>query len=426
MNKMEESKSHLQIFNNIWNSPRKESGFTCFPLLPTELRLKIWRCSLQRERIIRVHFFHARASADYYAPFNLHGRDMQYFVAVEGRRALSKLLLVNQEARQTALRFYRVHFPCTLQDDRTGKMQEKATFCFNPEYDFLQIQPRFCGEEKLFDFFYHLKITYDPRRVGLLNLAIEGADTLQTTGLYSLNPADVRAELRESFLETIAHLREVFFVQNVIEGRQVLGSWSRIPLDDFLLNRSMPIATSMPTFNRLHRDPRPVSDDLKQTYIGPGPLNLFGFWQQLLDKWDVSPTQIKYQYVLSFLPIASNRLCIHDKESAKNWLQKEEYEWTGQWRVDNYDSDNDEEGFWGIRTTSDGRPYKYPVGALHERYRHEDLEKAVKPAFGFWLFPVFPDEFGKMPSFYGDLHPSSEGLWDLSRTWPGIGLTDLP
>ena len=427
MDKMEESQPHLQIFNNIWkNAPRKQSGFACFASLPTELRQQIWLCSLQRERMIRVAM--RPSTRDQATTFILRSTDTPYVAVVEGHQTLSKLLRVNREARQAALRFYRVHFPCMLRDEHTGKKQEKATFYFNPEYDFLQIAPSFSKFEDMVDIFYHLKHTYDPRRVGVLNLAIRSTDPPDITNIRFLTPAYFSTYYRDSFLETMAQLREVFFIQNVAEGRHILGTWSGMPSNDFILNRSMPIATCTPTFDRLHRDPRPVAGDLKQTYVKKSPVGWFRFWQHHLDKWDISPTQIKYHYALSFTPEPFTHVpcqfAIYDTEQAKEWLQTEEYEWTGKWRVD--DDDDDDESFWGIRTTSNGRTYKYPVGALHERYRHEDLEKAVKPAFGFWLFPVCPDKSGRLPSSYGDSHPSLEELVDLSGIWPGIGLMELP
>lgn len=422
---------HLQIFNNIWKNTRKESTFTCFGLLPTELRLQIWQCSLQRERMINVHFLRSPEAVRDHGPWKVRGKDISYNVIVDGHQALSKLLLVNQEARQVALGFYRVHFPCRLRDEHAHK-EEEGTFYFNPEYDFLQIPSSFSTRQDPVDFFYHLKYTYDPRQVGVLNLAIWSTSSPRIHPISHLTSADFTAYYRESLLETIAQLREVFFVQNVIKGRQILGTRSGMPSNDFLLNRSMPVATATTVFDRLAQDPRPVAGDLKHVYVRRSPVEWFGFWQLVLDHWGISPTHIKYHYILSFRPEPfahfPQQSTIYDTKKASEWLQKEDYEWTGKWRVDEYDPSNDDgSNIMAMRTTSDGRAYNYPVGALHERYRHEDLENAVKPAFGFWLFPVCPDESGRMPSSFGDPHPSGkDDLLDLSGFWPGIGLMDLP
>lgn len=74
-------------------------------------------------------------------------------------------------------------------------------------------------------------------------------------------------------------------------------------------------------------------------------------------------------------------------------MQKEDDEWTGKWRID-----DSVDGIWATRKLSDGSTYKHPIGALYGKYKDEDLEKAVKPAFGFWVFPVAVDVFGKIPS----------------------------
>lgn len=277
----------------------KDSYFRPFRPLPTELRLKIWRQALQRERIIRVSFERKQYPAD--IP-KFDGKTVRHCAIVDGCQVLSKLLRVSHEARNEALRFYRVHIPCKLRGNPTGKDEETerpGTFYFNPEYDFLQIQPGFCGESSLIDFLYHLKNTYDPCRIGLLNYALGGGNALAATDLCSINPSDVNVELRESFVQTLAQLQEVFFVETVAVGRQILGALSGIGTNEIMLNRSMPIDATTPTFYRIHQDPRPISEDLKRAYIGTGPLRMLYAWQQLLKSWNVFPIQTSYQFILS-------------------------------------------------------------------------------------------------------------------------------
>lgn len=143
------SQPHLQIFNSIKNTNIKDSCFLHFRLLPTELRLKIWRHALQRERIIKVSF-----------------------------------------------------------------------------------------------------------------------------DLCSIKPSDVNIGLRESFIQTLTQLQEVFFVELVGVGHQILGTLIGIASNEVILNRSMPIAATAPTFDRLHQDPRPIVGDLEDAYIGEGPLRM--------------------------------------------------------------------------------------------------------------------------------------------------------
>ena len=389
-----------------------------FQSLPTELRLKIWRHSLQRERIIKVSFENKLPTED---TTKFDGKTVRHSAIVEGCKVLSKLLRVSRESRYEALSFYRVHIPCKLKQGPTRKEEETArpgTFYFNTDYDFLQIQPGFWAEQSLLDFLYHLKNTYDPHHIGLLNLAIEKSSALQATDLCFISPSDVDVGLRESFRQTLTQLQEIFLVEAVAAGRQILGAMSGVALNEFILNRSMPIATSTPIFDRLHRDPRPIAEDLEHAYIGEGPLRMLYIWQQLLKTWNVSPIGTKYQFLLTFIP-PGGEFKIDDEWSAKQWVLKEDYEWTGKWRID-----DNVDGVWATRKLSDGHICQHPIGALYGKYKYEDLEKAVKPAFGFWMFPV--DVFGKVPASDDE----SENIFtkqivNMSEHWPGLGLKSL-
>lgn len=414
------SQPHLQIFNSIQSTNNEDSHFVHFQSLPTELRLKIWRHSLQRERIIKVSFEQKPPTTD--TP-KFDGKTMRHYAIVDGCQVLSKLLRVSQESRHEALSFYRVHIPCKLRGGPTGKEEETArsgTFYFNPEYDFLQIQPGIWAEQSLMDFLYHLKNTYDPHHIGLLNLAIGGISALQATDLCSIKPSDVNIGLRESFIQTLTQLQEVFFVESVAAGRQILGALSGIAFNEVIFNRSMPIAATTPTFDRLHQDPRPIAGDLEHAYIGEGPLRMLYIWQQLLKTWNVSPIQTSYQFILTFTPPFS-QFEIHDQWSAKQWVQKEDDEWTGRWRID-----DNADGIWATRKVSDGSTCKHPIGALYGKYKDEDLEKAVKPAFGFWMFPIAVDVFGKVPSSDDEFDQvSTKQILNMSKHWPGLGLMSL-
>lgn len=415
---------HLQIFNSIQSkNNNKDSQFLYFQLLPVELRLKIWRHSLQRERIIKVSFVEQKPLTTDAAP-KFDGTTVRHCAIVDGRQVLSKLLRVNHESRQETLMFYRVHFPCILRRSSTNKeeLEETArldTFYFNPEYDFLQIQTGFRAEQSLMDFLYHLKNTYDPHHIGLLNFAIGGINALKATDLCSINPLDVDAELRESFIQTLTQLQEVFFVEKVAAGRQILGYLSGLPCSKVIFNRSMPISTTTPTFDRLSRDPRPIAGDLEHAYIGEGPLRMLCIWQQLLRRWDISPTRTSYQFLLSFNP-PFDPFEVHDLQSANKWVQKEDYEWTGKWQID-----DSVDGIWATHKLKDGSICKHPITALYGKNINEDLEKAVKPAFGFWMFPI-ADAFGDVPSTNDELdRVSSKQFVNVSKIWPRLGLMSL-
>jgi hypothetical protein len=111
-----------------------------------------------------------------------------YGIFVAEYQLLSKFLRVSRESRHETLRFRRVHVPCkpTSKPQRLdfriiGSDNTKlGVLHFSPEYDFLHIttvfSPQMSPGAIFFDFVHHVKTTYDPRHVRLLNLALNFTD----------------------------------------------------------------------------------------------------------------------------------------------------------------------------------------------------------------------------------------------------------
>ncbi|PYI09231.1 hypothetical protein BO78DRAFT_363397 [Aspergillus sclerotiicarbonarius CBS 121057] len=408
----------LQIYNCI-RAPQTDISFHLFPSLPTELRLQIWRYAMQRSRLIRVRLYQAD-----------QGATEKYRVVVNGRSALSKFLHVNHESRKAALGFYRVHIPCEFRmHSHTTTPMPRGTFYFNPEYDILGIYPRPPVRDTLLEFLHRLKHTHDPRRVGLLNLAMDEND-LGANDLYALEPADdsISPPVRRSFTETLMQLREVFFVEVPQAGRQIVGWSSGLFTNDTIFNRSFPIMAMSSTFDRLPRDPREISDDLKHVLVGTSdPRVTVGRWGRLLRRWSVFPSpHVTYRLLLAFTPTGDDK--VHNRESAERWLWKEDRIWKGE----PYEEE-------GKPTTSLGEfirknKSRWPVGAKHEKYRNEDLENAVKPAFGFWLFPLEALGIPPLPADGDtvewlvqpdDYQIKAKQILDLTDHWPELALFGL-
>lgn len=117
------SQPHLQIFNSSQIIHYEESNFPFFHLLPKELRLKIWRHTLQRRRIIRLRLNNQRGQTANQAGENLASTSNgeRYFTIVDRSHLLSKLLRVNRESRNEALMFHRVHLPRRFTGGRRGR-----------------------------------------------------------------------------------------------------------------------------------------------------------------------------------------------------------------------------------------------------------------------------------------------------------------
>jgi hypothetical protein len=390
------SQPHFQIFEGAASTNEGNRVFTLFPLLPKELRLQIWRHSLQRNRIIHVQLLGEAEGALPAEP------SKTYVAVVSGCGVLSKLLRVNSESRHETLKFYRVHFPCYhsrgpfwnwqsgLSDRR---MWTPGTFFFNPEYDFLRLGSGFLAQDTLLPFLHDLKFLLDPRGIGLLNLALRGND-LTGHNLYLLQPHDIEGNVRTAFVETLNQLQEVFFMTLEHAGRTVLGWMSGIEQGDVYFNRSLPIFPLASTFERFSPDPRRISHDLKKVFVGTfDPREMPIKFRELLNRWRASPSKIQYRYFHAFIP-HEYQSTIRNQQDALHFLKVEDE-------------------FWTTARSS----------ALLEATDSADI---VQPAFGFWLFPI--EAMGKIPvegqERTSDLRPKR--VLDLRAHIPDLAIMDLP
>jgi 2EXR family len=391
---------HLQVFHPDTSTRGGEPIFHLFPQLPIELRRKVWRHALERQRIIEVELSGPLESIEISNTTNPNHKLGRFCVYVNGYQITSKYLRTTKESREAALEFYRVHIPCQLatnpEHDRYMFREETkpGTLYFNPEYDILHIHVLVVAPNQptdhndfLLDFLQDLKTTYDPRHVGLLNLAVDPDDLSH----YQWSGLDAGGKL--AFLETIAQLVEVIFVHKNRFGRTNFGALSGVDTNEFFFNRSLPIMPLTPSFERLSRDPRPITQDLKKVHLNSEDMRSAPvLWARLLRQWGVSETKTKYTHLLAFVTSGSHQ-AVFDRKSATRWLETED-------------------GYW---KSSEIRKHKF-------NWPDEDLEKSVKSAFGFWLFPSDTfGPFGEEPQDLGRL-PS---LRDLSEHWPELALAIL-
>jgi hypothetical protein len=373
-----------------------QATFSLFPLLPKELRLKIWQHALEKNRLIQLQIkardeiLALRFSQDENQPPNVDALSViendqpRSRALVCGHQVLSKLLRVNQESRDESLRFYRVHIPCTFVDEK-GNEQESGTLYFNPEFDFLQISPSISIDDTLFDFLYRLKTKWDPRHIGLLNMAIDFGGLL-IDELDMVDSSKFGVNVQTAVKQILTGLNEVFLVSTVKFGRQLFGWKSGTGYREYLYNRSFPVHTPTPTFKRLQRDPRAIGDDLKKTVVGTRDnKETVRKWQQMLAIFRVSAPEIKYRFLLRHEAIVDFGGVI-DRRGAEQWIQNENERW---------------------KIESDGRD------------RNEIPEKLVRPAFGFWLFPL-----EALDSPVVD-QPSILHMLDLSSHTPELGCSEF-
>ena len=219
-----------------------------------------------------------------------------------------------------------------------------------------------------------------------------------------IEPEFLPPELREAFAFTLYNLCEVFFVSTPRMGRTVVGPLSGLPTDQTWYNRSFPIKTFLPTFKRYNRDTRLISLDLKRVVTGTAdPRCMPQMFLQLLERWNIQPPKVQYRFLLAYDPANDSGLIYH-RADAERFVRFEDDMWNGRYTAQDYPLLNN---------------IKWPVGAQHEDWKDEDLKSAVRPAFGFWLFPI--EALGPLKE---DGVPEEQGF--LFRAKRILDFTDFP
>ena len=377
---------HLEPFvynNDHYNGPEL---FTCFPLLPKELRLQIWRYILPRQRLIRIWLDQEPKATPGRA--EQVSKDAKYYAAVDGYQVIPKFFRIDSESREEALRFYRVRIPCLLKRKDGDKQLSPGILYFNPEYDFLWFNVIWDCSKPIVEFLLYLKFELDPRKIGIRNLAV---DSRTINSFYCIKLDDRDPEVAASFRELIAQLHEIFLMEPSRIGRHNFAEHSGYSFPGHKFNRAFPTMARALVFERLSRDPRPVSEYLKQIYVnGNGPEHIRECWGDGLRRTWISTPDVQYRYLLSFAPFGDiqdfsmGESDITDFESARTWLDKEDE----------------------IRR-------KEPDDTV----RNEDLEGAVRSVFGFWLFPI--------RSEIQCLDEHHEEVRNMTDCWPELGLSTL-
>ena len=393
------STNHLQVINVSYRGS-EDVVFRSFSRLSTELRLRIWRCSIEQHRLLEVEVDRPWSSRDTppYSTTNTHNKlisSRNYTATVQGCHLYSKLLRVNSESRQVALSFYRVHIPCHFRSFEGGTERTiKSALYINPEHDFVFLGVAPPAEHTFVDFVHDLK-AYDPKDIGLLNLALDINSMKRLHCLAEICEPSAKA----SFVATLGRLQEIIWVSESVSGRAILG-----PLDNFQgvgvrFNHSMPVKASTPTFH-LERDQRAIGPDLRYVLTAcSDPRHMIVQWRQVLAKWEVQQVVPPRERVLFACQVPNREQQIFDMKTAGNFLIKEEARWL-----------KTQQRWHRIVMENAG---KVPIESP------EELAEAVRPAVGFWLFPA--EALGGLD---GEL-PGMKNVFDMTAYWPELALSSL-
>ncbi|KAK7936035.1 hypothetical protein PG985_001530 [Apiospora marii] len=327
---MKQLPPHLQIFTPESPATASCSEFVAFSRLPPELRQKIWKQSLERQRILRLSL-NLPAKGDGNEKSVQNGAPCA--ISTGGKGLFSKLLRVTREARYAALAFYRAHLSCKFakDDERLYLASVAGVLYINPEFDFLQLEG--VAGRWAPPFLHHFKTAVDPSRRGVRNLA------LNMTGLSALSRRSDNAEyggkVGRSVAETLHNLEEVWFVDHVGTARFIPGAIIGPNPNRTVHTRSYPLYTCGTTFERLPLDPRPIEADLSEVYVDPGLVDAPRKWAHLLDLWGVGQggerlagtSTTTYRYCLSCSAYGGP---VRDRDGAEAAIRREDDYWNGR------------------------------------------------------------------------------------------------
>ena len=416
-------KQHLETINQAYRAKQHSNdvSFGNFQRLPVEIRLYTWRYSLEHHRLIEVHIepsdvIESRPGGSRrhrprqtvrkprYSTTNSLGNLISGQPSkpiVKSYQLYSKLLRVNRESREAALRFYRIRLPCRFMAPGVTALTDQRvldkTLYLNPEYDFIHLCSSSAALEAI-DFFHDLK-AYDPQKVGLLNLAIS-RNSLFALHMLSEIPYTLA---QAAFVETLAQLENIIWVAEGHAGRSIVPL-EGFPGDRVRFNHSMPVKGTPPSFDILGPDPRPVGPEL--TFVQTPCSDPRGWhlgWRQILETWGIRPAQPPAERVLFACKPAPVH-AISSIEEADVWLENEERSWL---------------------SCQEGPSLVYHLVKRYEKKEPpvetpEELAGAVRPAIGFWLFPLHA-----LGSLEGVDQRGMKRVFDFSGHWPELALSRL-
>ncbi|KAH3908307.1 hypothetical protein HBH56_173280 [Parastagonospora nodorum] len=362
--------NHLP-FINLTYSHLHDHSFEFFPMLTIELRLQIWEYAVQQTRFLKIYLepLSQDTSTDPYSGLNALNKvvsNVGYTVTVKSLHCSSKLLAVSREARKAALRFYRIQVPCHIKVSEGRRMPSsvQAPFYFNPAYDILHVKSALPLSRTFVPFLHDLR-AYDPKDVGILRLALD--DEL-VTNLYHMNPSLAEVAYK-SFILSLKTLQQIIWMASSPIGRPITGVRSNLPTVGYRFIHSMPIMSANASFDLLDPDLRPIQSELQYTAtatIDPRKLSLV--WHGFLTNTGIIRQPRPQELVLFAAEPWAHGPQVRNGDAAKIFLHEEHEGWLrGQ-----------EESSSLVKKNAGKVPVESP----------EEFEKAVRPAFGFWLVPM--------------------------------------
>ncbi|KAF4963603.1 hypothetical protein FSARC_8388 [Fusarium sarcochroum] len=377
---------HLQLFNPI---PERYHAFHLFPRFTEDIRWLVWEKVLSHERMIDITLRPADCANE-----TKHPRD--YDIVVDNRWKLSKLFRTTSESRRAALAFYRVQLPCWYQSQRNqGEMNGVLYLC--PELDTLML-----NSLEVFEYFAHDLWAHDPRRVGLINLALEVKHPIN-----AYKTPDTEGRDTTLLKEALLRIKRLTIMSTSCTRKHWIDLDGSRNIKDFQRNRTPPIRGGVLGFERLSCDARLNKDSLKAVYLGSwDPRELFYRWFRFLALLGVQHNH-KIDYRVGICRKGFEIRPVSDRNRAVEWLQDEHRKLKGQLQF-----------LRGPPTYAD--QFDDEIAKL--------LGPFPPPVVGFWLFSM--ESLGPLPDI-NEIHGPESTVFrrkktlDMSKHKPELCLANI-
>lgn len=205
---------------------------------------------------------------------------------------------------------------------------------------------------------------YDPKDFGILRLAL---DNDLVSDLCRMNPSLIDAA-QTSLKLSLKKLQQIVWMAGSLIGRPIMGVRSNLPTVGYRFIHSMPIMSANASFDLLCPDPRPIQDELQYTATATmDPRKLSLLWHGFLTNSCIIRHRPQEIILFGVEPSIYGPK-VHDADTARSFPREEQEGWLrGQ-----------KESASLVKNYAHRVPIEGP----------EELDKAVRPAFGFWLVPM--------------------------------------
>ncbi|CEJ93365.1 hypothetical protein VHEMI08957 [[Torrubiella] hemipterigena] len=233
----------------------------------------------------------------------------------------------------------------------------------------------------------HDMMAYDPRGIGITQLALGDMRHLNSYKLGDLHPDELPPPLQQSLAKLLSSSLEAFYsvISPDCGARATLGIFT-FRQAQFHHNRSVPLFSSAKSYTRLERDPRDIHMDLEHVGVYSDPRRNMFSWNKFKANFG-EKRNIPVRYLLSIMP-SMDEQAIVSRKAFVDYLQADDEAWEKWTGISN-------KNIWGDRMTE-------------KEYMNQ--RTSLPQVAGLWNFPL--EAFGDVPDAE-NVALMDPGAWQL-------------